>query len=49
MVPGKRTGTVMRYFSYTMKVLLMAAGFAALLTGVFLGEWGRTLLNAALL
>jgi hypothetical protein len=39
----------MRYAVYTMKILLLLAGFAALFTGVFLGEWGETLLNAALL
>jgi hypothetical protein len=39
----------MRYLNYSMRILLLAAGVAALFAGVAFGEWGETMFNAALL
>jgi len=39
----------MRYVRYGMRVLLLAAGAAALYIGVVYGEWAETMFNATLL
>lgn len=39
----------MRYTRYSMRILLLVAGAAALFAGVAIGEWGETMFNATLL
>jgi len=39
----------MRYISYSLRIFLLAAGIAALIAGVAIGEWGETMFNATLL
>ncbi len=39
----------MRYFRYAVRILVFAAGAAALYAGVVQGEWGETMFNATLL
>jgi hypothetical protein len=39
----------MRYIRFSMGILLLFAGVAALYIGLVLGEWGETLFNATLL
>jgi hypothetical protein len=39
----------MRYFSYTIRIALVAAAVITLYVGVVQGEWGETMFNATLL
>ncbi len=39
----------MRYVTYAIRFLMMAAAVVALYVGVVQGEWGETMFNATLL
>ena len=39
----------MKYASYALRILMVAAAIATLYIGVLQGEWGETMFNATLL
>lgn len=39
----------MRYFTYIIRLMMVAAALATLYAGVVQGEWGETMFNATLL